>query len=231
MTNGLAERILEVKDKIAVAALKSGRKPEQVKLIGVSKTKSISLLQEAFSYGQTIFGENYLQEALPKLDALPMAEWHFIGSLQTNKVKLVIGRFAMIHSVDRLRLISELDKVATERGLVQEILLEVNIGDEWSKGGVSVANAPEMIESILSRPSLRLRGIMALPPLTESEDHARSYFSKLRELHQSLRAQYFLAEKEDCFTELSMGTSSDFESAILEGATCVRVGTAIFGER
>lgn len=189
------------------------------------------MIREAFQAGQKSFGENYVQEAVEKVNQFPEADWHFIGSLQTNKVKQVVGRFSLIHSADRLKLIDVIAKAASAAGLVQDILLEINVGGEETKHGASFEEAPALIDHILSLPSLRLRGLMALPPLTDDEKIARANFGRLREALEKWRCERMSGEAASHFTELSMGTSSDYEWAILEGATMVRVGTSIFGAR
>lgn len=227
----IEENLNEVRSRIADACQRAGRSPQEVQLIAVSKTKPLSMIREAFQAGQKSFGENYVQEAVEKVSQFPEADWHFIGSLQTNKVKQVVGRFSLVHSVDRLKLADVLAKASDTAGVVQDILLEINVGGEESKHGVIFEEAPALIEHILSLRSLRLRGLMALPPLTEDEKTARANFARLREALVKWRSELFSGEAAERFTELSMGTSSDYEWAILEGATMVRVGTSIFGAR
>jgi hypothetical protein len=227
----IAANLEAVRMKIAHAAERAGRAPSDIRLIAVSKTKPVAMLKAAMVAGQTSFGENYVKEALLKLDELPDADWHFIGALQTNKAKLVVGRFSLIHSVDRARLAEELAKAAAAQGIVQDVLMQVHVGDEATKSGVMIDEGPALIESIQSLPSLRLRGIMSLPPLAQSESEGRGYFATIRGAFQKWRETCFSPEQAALFTELSMGTSSDFEWAILEGATCVRIGTSIFGAR
>jgi PLP dependent protein len=166
-----------------------------------------------------------------KKPAVPEAEWHLIGSLQTNKVKAVVGRFALIHSVDRLKLAIEIARAAERAGIVQDILLQIHVGNEETKHGVSFEEAPAVIREILAMPSLRLRGLMALPPLVDNEAEGRAAFSSVREALVRWRGELMSGAAAQAFTELSMGTSSDFEWAIMEGATLVRVGTSIFGAR
>jgi pyridoxal phosphate enzyme (YggS family) len=227
----LVANLKTVRERIAQASLRAGRSPADVKLLAVSKTHSIELIRAAFHEGQLAFGENYVQEALPKLEALPDAEWHLIGPLQSKKAKQVAGRFKLIHTLDREKLAAEVSKAVVERGLIQDVLIQVRIGDEETKSGVSASEAAPLLERIQELHGLRLRGLMALPPLSEDETVARGYFSELRELAEKLRQTYLSPQNRSYFTELSMGTSSDFEWAILEGATIVRVGTSIFGGR
>lgn len=226
----IEKNLLEVRERIANAAQRAGRTPESVRLIAVSKTKPLEMIREAYSAGQRSFGENYVQEAVEKVAAFPEADWHFIGSLQTNKAKQVIGRFSLIHSMDRKKLCDELEKAAAQANVVQDVLLQVHIGEEETKHGVGLIEAPDLIAHVSTLSHLRLRGIMSLPPLTDDETLARGYFASLREGFQTWKKQ-LPADQAVLFTELSMGTSSDFEWAILEGATYVRVGTSIFGAR
>jgi pyridoxal phosphate enzyme (YggS family) len=220
-----------VRLEIEEACSLGGRDPASVRLVAVSKTKSVEMVREALACGQRLFGENYVQEALEKSASVAEAEWHLIGSLQTNKVKSVVGRFALIHSVDRLKLAVEIARAAERAGVVQDILLQVHVGDEATKHGVSFDEAPAVIREILALPTLRLRGLMALPPLTENEAEGRAAFASVREALLRWRRELMTEAAASAFTELSMGTSSDFRWAILEGATLIRVGTSIFGAR
>jgi pyridoxal phosphate enzyme (YggS family) len=188
-----------------------------VRLIAVSKTKPLELIREAAAAGQTIFAENYAQELREKADALPEVEWHFVGALQTNKAKLVVGRAALIHTCDRLALARELSKRAKALGVTQRVLLEVNVGREPQKAGALPEDAPALLEQVRALPALSCEGLMCIPP---AEGDPRPHFRSLRQLGEALG-----------LGELSMGMSADYESAIEEGATLVRVGTAIFGER
>lgn len=216
----IADNLASVRERISAACSRAGRAPGEVRLVAVSKTKPISLIREALAAGQSVFGENYVQEAVEKVALEPSCEWHFIGSLQTNKARLVTGSFALVHSVDRLKLAAALASAASERGVRQPILLQVHIGDEATKHGFAWNELPRAFEEISALPSLEVRGLMALPPLEESEFAQRRNFALLREAASKLGLR-----------ELSMGTSADFEAAILEGATLVRVGTDIFGAR
>ena len=225
----IASSLAEIQTEINEICLSCNRSAASVNLVAVSKTKPLSAVQEAFAAGQKIFGENYVQEALEKSAALPQAAWHLIGSLQTNKLKSIAGKFKLIHSIDRLRLASMLDKVSTEVSAVQDILLQIHVGDEETKSGVSFDEAPDVIRQILLMPGLRLRGLMALPPLTEDEKAGRAAFASVRQALEKWRNEFSLDPS--VFCELSMGTSGDFAWAIQEGATLVRVGTSIFGAR
>ncbi len=217
-------------DEIHRAAIRAGRPPDAVRLIAVSKTVSVGHLREAVDAGIRHVGENRLQEALPKLETLGRdgVIWHFIGTLQRRKVKSVIGRFDTIQSVDSLALAQEIDRRAGEAGLRQRIMLEVNLGGEASKGGFEPAGLLAVLPELNGLACLDIRGLMTIPPPSPTAEGARPYFRRLRELAQALTAQ-------GCgninMQELSMGMSQDFPVAIEEGATYVRVGTAIFGER
>jgi len=213
----VAAGLARVRERIAAACAKAGRDPASVRLVAVSKTKPLQMLRAAQAAGQTVFGENYAQDLREKADALPGVEWHFIGALQTNKAKLVVGRAALIHTCDRLALAQELSKRAKAAGLTQRVLIEVNVGREQQKAGVLPESVPELLAQVRALPSLVCEGLMCIPP---AEGDPRPHFRSLREIGTSLR-----------LPELSMGMSADFGIAIEEGATLVRVGTAIFGER
>jgi pyridoxal phosphate enzyme (YggS family) len=225
----IAENLKQVLNVIEKATLQAGRPEKSVRLIAVSKTKPLNLIGEAVSAGQMAFGENYVQEAVEKVEKLPTLEWHMIGSLQSNKAKQVIGPFQLIHSVDRPKLAVELNRAASAVNHVQDILMQVQIGDEATKHGVNLEQGAEFIEQILKLRNLRLCGVMALPPLSDDEVVSRRNFAQLSAAFQNWQRQ--LGHSENQFRELSMGTSSDYQWAILEGATMVRVGTAIFGHR
>lgn len=229
----VAERYRDVLARVRVAEAHAGRKTGEVKLIAVSKTKPLTMINQAAVAGALEFAENYVREGNEKAALRPDLVWHFIGSLQTNKAKEVVGTYALIHSVDREKLARELDKAAEARGLFQEILVQVRIGDEASKHGVAPEEAASFVMSLQQFPRLRVRGLMTLPPLSDSETQARGYFAQLREIAERARGELskLRPEAAQIFNVLSMGTTHDFEWAILEGATHVRVGTAIFGER
>ncbi len=212
---GVTEGLAQVRENIARACAKAGRAPGSVKLIAVSKLQPAEKLREAAEAGQRAFGENYAQELRDKSAALADVEWHFLGALQTNKVKLVAGRAALIHTCDRLALAQEIAKRAPAGG--QRVLLEVNIGGEPQKAGVLPGEAAALLDQVRALLSLRCEGLMCIPP---AEGDPRPHFAALRELAARLQLE-----------ELSMGMSADYALAIEEGATLVRVGTAIFGER
>jgi PLP dependent protein len=228
----VAANLARVLDQVARAAEGARRDPASVKLVAVSKTKPASDVSAALGAGQKRFGENYAQELREKSDALgsslsdPAApEWHFLGALQTNKVKLVVGRVALVHTCDRLSLAQELGKRSAAAGLVQRVLLEVNLGREPQKGGCLPEQAGALLREVAQLPGLRCEGLMCIPP---AEGEPRAWFRALRELREALRDSGVAGTE---LPELSMGMSADFEQAIAEGATLVRVGTAIFGAR
>ncbi len=225
----IRENIQRIQARIVAACARAGRDPESVRLVAVSKTQPASSIAEAAAAGQLLFGENYVQEFLDKADRVtaPVA-WHFIGGLQSNKVKYLRGKVAMIHSLDRLALAEEIDRQWAKLDRPVEVLLEVNLGQEHTKGGASETALFELARRVAEFPFLRLRGLMALPPWLDDPEEVRPYFRRLRELAGEIAR---LDLPGVAMTELSMGMSHDFEVAIEEGATLVRVGTAIFGER
>ena len=226
----IADRVRTVFDEMQRAAARAGRPPESVRLIAASKTVSVERLRQAVDAGIRHLGENRLQEALPKIDTLGRegVVWHFIGSLQRRKVKSVIGRFETIHSVDSLALAEEIDRQAKAAGLRQRVLLEVNLAGEASKGGFESTTLGAALESLNGLEHLDIRGLMAIPPPTPTAEDARPYFRQLRTLAQTLTAR---GHRNINMQELSMGMSHDYPVAIEEGATYVRVGTAILGAR
>lgn len=230
--SSLGANLKSVIAKMHAAAVKCGRDPESVRLIAVSKEQPPERVQEAYGYGQRLFGENYVQEALSKKVQIAHhdVQWHFIGSLQRNKVKMIVGKFALIHSVDSLALAEEISLRAGQLRLEQPILIQVKIGGEENKSGIDPSEAELLVKRVVSLPHLSLHGLMAIPPPTDEVSVMRSHFQLLRELHSTLRTRLQLPSRHP-FGELSMGMSSDFEIAIEEGATMVRVGTLIFGPR
>ena len=217
----VAQRLAEIRARIAAACARAGRPVESVTLLAVSKLKPSALIREAYAAGQRAFGENYAQELRDKaveLEALAGLRWHAIGPLQTNKVKYVAKAAHAFHALERLDVARELSKRRIEAPL--PCYVEVNLGGEQSKSGLAPEALGPLLDEVRTLPGLRLEGLMALPPPTEQEEQARGHFRRLREL---ARAQGL--------TGLSMGTTHDFELAIEEGATVVRVGTALFGER
>jgi len=226
----LKDRIAQIQDRIAKAAKNSGRSPDEIKLVAVSKTKPVASIQQALDAGQDLFGENYIQEAREKVNALAAspAQWHFIGHLQSNKAKYAVRLFDLIHSVDSEKLARELNKQAAKIGKIQPILLQVNIARETSKSGTSEEEAVDLVTRISTLESLSLRGLMTMPPFFDNPQKARPYFRQLRELREHIRG---LSIPGIAMDELSMGMTGDFEAAIEEGATLVRIGTALFGGR
>ena len=223
------KRLENVKDRINKTALKCGRDPESIHLVAVSKTISANRIREAIKAGVTTLGENYVQEARNKfnvLGTLPVS-WHFIGHLQSNKAKYAVRLFDLIHSVDSLKLAHELNRQASKVNKIQDILIQINISKEPSKSGSDIQNAANLIKDIVLLENVSVKGLMAMPPFFNNPEKARPYFTTLRDLRDQI--QNVLPEV--VLNELSMGMTGDFEVAIEEGATLVRIGTAIFGER
>lgn len=217
--------------RIAELARASGRAANAVRLIAVSKTHPVDSLRAAFAAGQRDFGESTVQEALPKIAALAPhdIEWHFVGHLQTNKAKFVPGRFAWLHSLDSAKLAARLARAAQDNAARVNVLIEVNVTGDPAKHGVAPADLAPLLEAVLREAptGILLRGLMTIGPYPSNEDETRRCFARLRELRDEQRAQFGLPD----FTELSMGMSDDYAAAIAEGATMVRLGTAIFGTR
>lgn len=226
---GIAENLAAVRRRIEAAARRVGRDPAEVRLVAVSKTVSVERLREAVAAGQLLFGENYLQEARPKIATLGEGvTWHFVGHLQSRKAKGVVELFDLIHSVDRLKLAQALEEAAARLGKIQDILIQVNLSGEESKSGASPEEVADLLAEVGKMPHLRVLGLMTMPPWFADPEQVRPYFRALRELRDRLRE---LRVAGTALPELSMGMSGDFEVAVEEGATLVRVGTAIFGER
>ena len=225
----IQEKILCVQENIKKACERAGRKPEEVTLIAVSKTKPLSMLEEAYAAGMREFGENKPQEMRDKAKLWDVpVHWHMIGTLQSNKIKYVVGTACMIHSVDSLALAMAIEKEAAKKELKMDILLEINMAKEESKHGFSETDVYEAVTEISKMPHLRLRGLMTVAPYTENAEENRIYFRKMKELLVDINSKNIDNISMD---SLSMGMSSDYEVAIEEGATMVRVGTGIFGER
>lgn len=225
----IAANIARIQERIAAACQRAERDPNEVRLIAVSKVKPAELVEAAWQAGQQLFGESYVQEFRDKAPQVGSpVEWHYIGALQSNKVKYLRGKVAMIHSVDRLSLAQEIDRQWSREQSPINILLQVNLGKEESKSGCDEEQLEEFARQVAQLQNLRVCGLMTLPPHCENPEEVRPYFRRLRKLAEELnRLQLPNAE----MRELSMGMSGDFEVAIEEGATLVRVGTAIFGER
>ncbi|WP_264511498.1 YggS family pyridoxal phosphate-dependent enzyme [Luteolibacter rhizosphaerae] len=220
---GIAERLTELHQRMADASSSAGRAPGEVELLAVSKTFATEDVAEAYAAGQRLFGESRQQEAAPKVAALPAdIEWHFIGGLQRNKARKVLADFPCIHSVDSLRLAEHLDRIAGEEGKRPRIYLEANVAGEESKGGFAPEELLAAAETLAGLKHLEILGVMSIPP----EEDSRRWFAATRELRDQLRTTSGLA-----LPGLSMGMSGDFEEAIAEGSTIVRVGSALFGYR
>lgn len=225
----IATNIALVNERIRSAAEAAERDPAAVRLVAVSKTRPAADISEAFRAGQSVFGENYIQELVPKLEEVHEdVQWHFIGHLQSNKVKYIAGRVALIHSVDRISLAQEIDRQWGRLGKICEVLIQVNISGEATKSGTTEAGAIQLVRECALLPNIRVKGLMTMPPFFDDPDAARPYFTGLRRLAETI-SELQIAGVE--MKELSMGMSGDFETAIQEGATLVRVGTAIFGSR
>lgn len=231
MQMGMIERIDAVKTRMAAAARRAGRSADEVRLVTVAKTQSAGRVREAVSAGAGIIGENYIQEAREKFDALGDldVQWHFIGHLQSNKAKYAVRLFDLIHSVDSLKLAVELDKQAAKIGKRQDILVQVNISGEATKWGTDRDSASKLVTRIGELDHLRIRGLMTMPPFSDAPDEARPYFAALRNLAAQIGTGF--GPGRISMEALSMGMTGDFEAAIEEGATLVRIGTAIFGAR
>jgi len=228
--DSIKNRLEKVKDRIKKAAEACNRNPETVRLVAVSKTVPTNRVREAIEAGVTNLGENYVQEAREKVNSLTdfAVNWHFIGHLQTNKAKYAVRLFDLIHSVDSLKLAQELNKQAQKNEKIQQILIQVNISREKTKSGVSVDEALDLVNEISRLENLSIKGLMTMPPYFNQPERVRPFFSALRELRARIKEK---AIPNVFMDELSMGMTGDFEAAIEEGATMVRVGTAIFGER
>jgi PLP dependent protein len=225
----VSESLKHVMDRIAAAAHRAGRDPSSVRLVTVTKTVDHDRIREAIAAGAAILGENRVQEAKEKIEALgKVASWHLIGHLQTNKAKYAVKLFDLIHSVDTLELAKEIDKHAAKAGKVQDVLIEVSIAGETAKAGVSIGDMVRLVGEAAGLKHIRVLGLMTMPPLSNDPEDSRPYFRKLRDLADAVRKEGIAGIS---MNELSMGMSGDFEVAIEEGATLVRVGTAIFGNR
>lgn len=224
---GIEQRLQQLRSRIVAAAGAAGRDPAEIRLIAASKTFDAAAVREAHAVGQVDFGENYAQEALDKMDELgdlPLV-WHFIGPIQSNKTRAIAERFDWVHSVDRLKIAERLSAQRPQSLPPLDICLEVNISGEASKGGVPAEDLPVLAQAVSHLPRLRLRGLMAIPAPSSDPLEQRAAFAAVRRLYEALRASGYSLDT------LSMGMSGDLEAAIAEGATMVRVGTAIFGER
>jgi pyridoxal phosphate enzyme (YggS family) len=225
----IAANLNDVQGRISAAARSVGRTPQSVRLVAVSKTRPADDIRQAYRAGQVVFGENYVQELVEKSAELAEpVEWHFIGHLQSNKVRQIAGLVTLIHSVDRLSLAEEISRQWGKLGLGCDILIQVNISGEASKSGTSQAEALQLVRAVAQLPHLSIRGLMTMPPFFDDPASARPFFAALRRLAQKVTATGIPGVSME---ELSMGMSGDFEAAVQEGATLVRVGTSIFGAR
>ena len=225
----LKDQLQEVEKRIQAACDRAGRKREEVTLIAVSKTKPVETLQEAYDLGVRIFGENKVQELTAKYEALPKdIHWHMIGHLQTNKVKYIIDKAELIHSVDSLKLAETIEKEAAKHDLIEDILVEVHVAEEESTFGMKMEEVIPFVEKVSAFPHVRVRGLMTIAPFVEDPEENRSIFADLHKLYIDIKKKN---HDNDTVSVLSMGMTNDYEVAIEEGATMVRVGTGIFGAR
>ncbi len=225
----ISDNIRQVEEHIGNACKRAGRSEDGVTLIAVSKTKPVSMLKEAYEYGCRDFGENKVQELVDKYEELPKdIKWHMIGHLQRNKVKYLVGKVFLIHSVDSLRLAEEISKEAVKKQVTVNILVEVNVAEEETKFGTTTEEAVKLIQDISVLPGISIKGLMTIAPYVENSEENRQYFAKLRQLSVDIMHKNI---DNVCMDILSMGMTGDYEVAVEEGATYVRVGTGIFGER
>jgi len=223
----IAENLERVRAQIAEAAQKAGRALDDVQLVAISKTHEAEKVRAAFDAGQELFGESRVQEARAKIPLLPSAaRWHFVGRLQRNKIRHALLLFELFHSVDSLELARDMNRIAEEEGLHPRLLLEINVAGEGSKIGFAPESLRQNMETLLELSRLTIEGVMAIPPLAPEAEASRRYFVMLRELRDQFAAEFKIG-----LPQLSMGMTGDFTVAIEEGATLVRVGTAIFGQR
>jgi len=225
--DSIAENLARVRQEIVEAAAKAGRGPGEIELVAITKAHPAEKVREAIDAGQRLFGESRVQEARAKIPELPSSlRWHFVGHLQKNKIRHALPLFEMIHSVDSLALAQDTNRIAEQEGLHPRVLLEVNVAGEGSKFGFTPDKLREQMEGLLALPRLSILGLMCIPPIANEAAASRKYFVQLRELRDSLQTEFRVD-----LTQLSMGMTQDFWIAVEEGATLVRVGTAIFGER
>ena len=223
----IAENLEHVREQIATAATKSGRSVDDVDLVAISKTHEAGKVREAIDGGQSLFGESRVQEARVKIPELPSrARWHFVGHLQKNKIRHALPLFELIHSVDSLALAEDINRIAEEEGMHPRVLIEVNVAGEGSKFGFQPDELLAEMESLLGLPRLSILGLMCIPPIADEAEASRKYFVQLREFRDRLQTEFHVD-----LAQLSMGMTQDYAVAVEEGATLVRVGTAIFGER
>lgn len=232
----IKENLAQVHERINAACARCGRTPDKITLVSVSKTKPFSMIEECIAAGEHVFGENYVQELCEKYAQCQSGNitWHMIGHLQRNKVKYIIDKAALIHSVDSLRLAAQIESEAAKRNLIMNILLEVNIAEEESKWGFTADETKAAVGQIAAEcPHVRIRGLMTSAPYTEDPESNRPHFRRLHALFKDIQTHppKDASGQPVCFDTLSMGMTGDYEVAIEEGATMIRVGTGIFGER
>src|SRR5438552_792531 len=222
----IPENLERVREQIAQAAAKVGRREDEIDLVAISKTHDAETVHEAYEAGQTLFGESRVQEARAKIPDLPSnLRWHFVGHLQKNKIRHALPLFELIHSVDSLALAQDINRIAEEEGLHPRVLLEVNVAGEGSKFGFKPESLRAELENLLALPRLSILGLMTIPPIADEAEASRKYFVELRERRDRLQTEFHVD-----LAQLSMGMTEDYAVAVEEGATLVRVGTAIFGE-
>ena len=225
--NSIAENLARVRGQLAQAAAKAGRAAGDVELVAITKTHDAEKVRAAYEAGQSLFGESRVQEARAKIPLLPSnLRWHFVGHLQKNKIRHALPLFELVHSVDSLALAQEMNRIAEEEGMHSRVLLEVNVAGEGSKFGFWPDKLRQDMEALLALPRLSIEGLMTIPPLAKEAEASREHFVDLRELRDRLETEFQMK-----LPHLSMGMTNDFFVAVEEGATLVRVGTAIFGER
>ena len=227
----IADNVQNIQKDIKQAALRVGRDPSTIQLVAASKRVSSDAILKAYEAGVRIFGENRLQEAQEKMPEIGLRQglaWHFIGRMQRRKLKDIVGKFSLLHSVESVEQARGINALAEKLGIQQDILLEINISGEETKGGFDSTHMPMVLEQMDQLPHVAIRGLMTLPPFRDNPEEVRLYFSKMRQMRDSLAQQRFTRGGME---ELSMGMSHDFQVAIEEGATMVRIGTAIFGKR
>jgi pyridoxal phosphate enzyme (YggS family) len=223
----ISDNLTAIRTRVESAAHRVGRQESDVRLVAVSKTYPPAVIRDAWEGGQRVFGENRVQDALPKIQELPSeAEWHFIGHLQSNKIRKALPAFTLIHGVDNREIAIQINRIAGEMGLTANVLLEINVSGESTKFGFSPTDLHQNLEALLCLPNIRINGLMTMAPYSEDPETARPVFSKLRMLRDELSTKSGHA-----LQELSMGMSGDFEVGIEEGATIVRIGSSIFGHR
>jgi pyridoxal phosphate enzyme (YggS family) len=225
----IADNIARIKQDMEDVCNACGRDPDSVRLVAVSKKKPASAIEEAIAAGQTLIGESYVQECVAKIEEVQsFAEWHFIGGLQTNKVKYLCGKVAMIHSVDRLSLAREINRQWAKINALVDILIQVNLGGEESKSGATAGQLLDLVREVAQLEHVSIKGLMTLPPWFENPEDVRPYFRQLKNLSEEVDRLHLNNVR---MNELSMGMSHDYNVAIHEGATMIRIGTAIFGPR